>query len=136
MKKAKLFKESALSSVQHLKSKYPDFSASDLQKVQDRLVAGNVYNLLFEKDGSYKQDAAVRAAMLLFGEQEIENGQKKAAAKAKSEANLDVVTRGGDKPTNRGGTQDQPKPKDAKDVLKMLAPIIDSSPYSHKGDTD
>ncbi len=128
------FKESALSSVQHLKSKYPDFSDSDLQSVQDRLVGGTVYNLLFEKDGTYKKDAAVRAAMLLFGEKEIEKSRGKAAAQAKSEANLEVVTRGGDKPTSRGGAQTQPNPKTAKDVVSMMAPLIDQSPYAHKGD--
>src|SRR3990167_3552490 len=80
-------KESAESSVEDLRKDFPDFSAAYLKKVRQRLVTGDLASLFYNKDGSYKKDAAKRIAFAEFGEEE----QKGAVTKAERKGNLDAT---------------------------------------------
>jgi hypothetical protein len=90
----KLWKSSVASSVEALKKEYPDFSATELQKVRSFLVNGEIESLLKDKNGSCKPTAAKVVALALFGEDLIKDLLEQAEKKGVSSAEMEIATRG------------------------------------------
>lgn len=104
-------KTSVDGSVNYLKQSFPDADEEAVTQISSTLEGGiqKVAELLYNNDGTVKQDAAKKLMMLLHGEQEISRMMKIAANQAESRANEDIVTRGADtpKPVKTGATADK-----------------------------
>jgi|SRR3990172_6624826 len=92
--KQKIFRQSAISSVEKLKEEYPNFSRADLQRVRQRLVDGNVEGIFYNKDGSYKENAAEMLAYAEYGKRVIQEMLDSAENRGESKANEKIVQRG------------------------------------------
>jgi hypothetical protein len=84
-------KRSALDSVENLSKAFPNFSKSELSKVQTYLVEGKVDDLIYNADGTYTEDAAMNVANMMFGDKMRSTIEKLANRKGKSEANQEIV---------------------------------------------
>lgn len=97
MKKAeeseKIMKASITGSVDALKTEF-DFSQSELNKVRQFLVNGDVNSLFYEKNGAYRKDAAKRVAYILYGDTIFEDAVEQAEKRGESKANEEIVSRG------------------------------------------
>jgi hypothetical protein len=122
------FKESALSSVSKLKEKFPDFSKSDLSKVRQRLVDGDIDSLFYNEDGTYNETAAEMLAMSMFGSQVVKGLLEQAENKGVSKANEKLVGRG-KKGIARRKSQRSPQEKEALDSVSHLNSQFKEDPY-------
>lgn len=120
------FKSSAISSVDVLKSKYPNFSDRELQKVRQRLVDGNIESLFFNKDGTYKESAAIGLAFAEYGEEVIQSLIEQAEKKGESKANEAIVKKGAKTP--RSSSTKAKKDRQAIDAISHL-PAFKEDPY-------
>lgn len=94
------------SSLKSLKQSFPNMDNIGLKKISNILDSGDVTSIFFDKNGSYKPDAAKKIMMAMYGEGTIKNLMKASAKKAESEANEDILSRGADKPKpQKGGAQ-------------------------------
>ena len=98
LKKIEALKDSAVSSVSKLKEAFPDMDRKSTKEVENILLSGAINDVFFNKDGTYKVDAAKKIAYVLFGDNEIVRKESKARAKAQTEALQDVISRGADRP--------------------------------------
>jgi len=99
---------SVKSSVETLKTEFPDFKAKDLDKIQVTLEKGEDELLAqyLEKNGSLKKDAAVKLAMAKFGQKELntlkgEIDRLHKIIDEQSEQLEGIVDRGKTKPTKQ-----------------------------------
>lgn len=126
---AEALKSSAISSVDSLQKKYPNFSSNELKKVRTRLVQQDLRNLFFDRDGSYREDAAERLAFVLYGNKLMESLKNQAKAEAESAANATIVQRGkkqlvGSK--SKSGTNKT----EADNAIRHLTGQFGNDPYS------
>ena len=93
-------KTSVTSSVKALKQRFPDMESDTLNEVKSILEGGKdkVLSLLYNNDGTVKQDAAVRLTMALYGEDEIQSALKKETTKIETKVNEEILSRGADGP--------------------------------------
>lgn len=124
----KNFQKSAISSVEKLKEQYPNFSRADLQRVRQRLVDGNIEDTFFNKDGTYKPDAAEKLALAEFGKTVIQELLKSAETRGESRANERIVNRGKKKMTPQKSQQG--RSKDAANAIGHLNSAFQDDPYS------
>lgn len=117
----KQFKKSALDSVDQMSKAYPNFMKKHLSEVRSTLVEGKLDDLFYNKDGTYKADAAELVAFAKFGKQMVETLMKRGANKGRSEANRELVDKS---PTairkNRNTDGNQGLPKEAQDAIQHL----------------
>lgn len=92
--KEKAFKQSAISSVEKLREEYPNFSRADVQRIRQRLVDGNVESIFYNKDGSYKENAAEMLAYAEYGKRVVQELLDSAEKRGESKANEKIVQRG------------------------------------------
>jgi hypothetical protein len=90
----KNLRTSVSGSVDALKKEYPDFSNAEIQRIRQFLVKGNVEDLLKEKNGAYKENAAKFVAFALYGEDLVKDLLNQAENRGESKANLEIVERG------------------------------------------
>lgn len=90
----KNLRASVSGSVDALKKEYPDFSNAEIQRIRQFLVKGNVEDLLKEKNGAYKENAAKFVAFALYGEDLVKDLLNQAENRGESRANLEIVERG------------------------------------------
>jgi len=109
MKEAETFEKnlraSVNSSVEALEKDFPDFKRSDLQKIKQVLVSGNVNSFFMEKNGTYQKDAAKRLAYVMYGDNLYSDAVEKAERKGTSKANEEIVSRGQKEISNSKSTQ-------------------------------
>jgi hypothetical protein len=84
-------KESALLSVKNLGETYPDFSRSEISKIKRVLVDGDLDNIFYNSDGSYKEDAAELLAYAMYGKKMMGAVKSRAEKQGESKANLKTV---------------------------------------------
>ncbi len=128
-KRQEAYRDSTNSSVDLLKEKYPNFSKSNLQKVRQRLVDGNIEDLFKKDDGSYNENAAEMLALALYGNQVIDSLTKQARNKGASKAREDLVSRSSSKP-RVSKTQRTREEKNALDAISHLSSSFNKDPYS------
>ena len=99
--------ESISSSLTVLTQSFPDLDKTDIKDIQKVMESGDVNSLFFNKNGSFKPDAAKKIMMALYGESAIKNLTKMAEKRAESKANEDILTRAADnaKPARNSGDQ-------------------------------
>lgn len=124
----KNFKQSVVSSVETLKKQFPNFSNKDLQKVRQRLVDEDIDSLFYNKDGTYKAEAAEMLAFSMFGKQVMESLLNKAEKKGISKANETIVQRGNKKP--RKGQTQRKQSAEALDSISHLQGQFAKDPYA------
>lgn len=124
------FKNSAVSSVDSLKSQFPDFSKKNLQRVHQRLVNGRIEDLFYDKNGNYKPEAAKMVAYAEFGDSLVEKRIGRAKIEGESKANEEIVLRGDKKPKKSKKSQTQQKQKEAVDAISHLQSSFNKDPYS------
>jgi hypothetical protein len=127
--RSKSIKNSAASSVDSLKEKYPNFSSNELKKIRTRLVQQDLRGLFFDKDGNYKADAAEKLALALYGNKLIDQLTAEAKADGESSANADIVARGKKKivaSKSKGGTTRT----DSNNAVQHLTGQFVKDPYS------
>lgn len=124
----KNFKGSVVSSVEKLKQQFPNFSKKDLQKVRQRLVDEDIESLYYNKDGTYKEEAAEMMAFSMFGKQVMESLLSKAKKEGISKANETIVQRGNKKP--RQGQTQRKQSAEALDSISHLQGQFEKDPYA------
>ena len=124
----KNFKGSVVSSVEKLKQQFPNFSKKDLQKVRQRLVDEDIESLFYNKDGTYKEEAAEMMAFSMFGKQVMESLLGRAKKDGISKANETIVKRGNKKP--RQGQTQRKQSTEALDSISHLQGQFSKDPYS------
>ena len=126
----KAVKDSARSSVDGLKQAYPNFSREDLQRINQRLVTGDIVSEFINKDGTYKKDAAEKLALAMFGKSVIKNVQEKAKRDAGNKATEEVVGRGNEKmKTSKKMEAQQASSTKEKDAVEHLSGMFTEDPY-------
>lgn len=116
------------SSVKKLKDAFPDFNTNTERKVRKLMSAGNVTSLFYNSDGTYKDDAAEKLVMAIYGKQEIDRLVKKASRKAESKATEQVVSRASDKPTSKK-KQEVPTATTEENIMKHFKELFPSKTY-------
>ena len=128
--RVKVVKETASSSVDFLKEKFPNFKQSDLQRIQRVLVDGNLESRFYNKDGSVKKEAAVKLAMAEYYENILERVKGVSENKGKTEANLDIAERGKKKLTKSKSTAAVQQERKAEDAVSHLSAHMQEDPYA------
>lgn len=121
-------KTSADSSVKKLKNSFPELNANAERKIRKVLNGGEVLNLFYNGDGSYKEDAAEKLVLAMFGKQELDRLVKKESKKAASRATEAVVSRASDKPSSTK-KQEVPVPTSEEDIKKKFSELYPSQTY-------
>jgi hypothetical protein len=95
------FKNSALSSLEQVKADFPGIDDKELKKLEKVLTGGSLGSEFFNKDGTYRVDAAKKLALIQYAPTEIERLSKKLTKlqqknKELSDQLAGVVSRGRD----------------------------------------
>lgn len=95
------FKNSALSSLEQVKTDFPGIDDKELKKLEKVLTGGGLASEFFNKDGTYRVDAAKKLALIQYAPTEIERLSKKLTKlqqknKELSDQLAGVVSRGRD----------------------------------------
>jgi hypothetical protein len=122
------FKTSALSSVKALKEEYPNFNASQLQKIRQHLVNGDVNSLFMSSDG-YQDDAAERIAFALYGKKILKAKINQAEKTGKSKAKEEYFERGNKTPRTSSSQQGYSN-NSAKEAASHLQGQFKDDPYA------
>ncbi len=122
-------KNSAINSVDSLKNKYPNFSSNELRKIRTSLVDGGLENLFYDKNGVFKEDAAEKVALALYGDKLIQSFIKQAESKSESKANANIVARGKKKMVGSKYKSGANK-TDANNAIHHLSGQFNKDPYS------
>ena len=117
------------SSVESLKKEYPNFSKADLQRVEQRMVDGNIEEPFYEKDGSYKAEAAEMMAFAMYGKRIMKALLNRATKDGTSSANETIVQRG-NKKMRKASKNTSPEGKQNVDAVSHLNSHFDDDPYS------
>lgn len=121
-------KKSASLSVKNLKEEYPDFSRSEIGKIQNILVNGRVDELFIDSDGSYKEDAAEILAYAMYGKKMLESVRKTSERRGESKANLKTVD-SSPKSVRRQKSADQKRGVNL-DAVGHLSSAFKKDPYA------
>ena len=127
--KQKALKESVSRSVDNLRDTF-DLSKADLQRVRQRLVNNDTDDLFYDKDGAFREDAAKRIALALYGEKVYDELLSQAENKGKSKATEEHVLRANKTPKRNNKGQQAPQNKKASDAVQHLAPAFQNDVYS------
>lgn len=127
--RVKKMKESVNSSVKHLQKIYPNFRQAELQRIRQILVEGNPDSIFFNKDGSYKEDAAVRLANALHYSKLVKEVKNKAKNEGVSEANLEIVNKGKKKMDKSKAAAGGERKEAALKAVEHLTTQFRSDPY-------
>jgi len=119
--KVDLIKRSVNSSVDKLKEVFPDMDRKAIKEIESVMVGGTVGDLLFNKDGTYKSDAAKKIAFILYGDNEIKKREAKAKVSATNDSLQDVISRGSDKPRFGKGQMAVPSNEQADFITRTFA---------------
>jgi hypothetical protein len=117
--KVKTFRDSALSSLEQVKADFPGMDEKELKKLEKTLTGGGLGSEFFNKDGTYRADAAKKLALIQYAPTEIERLSKKLSKlqqknKELSDQLAGVVSRGRDTINDeKGGKNDLQDPKNA-----------------------
>lgn len=117
------------SSVESLRREYPNFSKADLQRVEQRMVDGNIEEPFYEKDGSYKEEAAEMMAFAMYGKRIMKALINRATKDGASSANETIVQRG-NKKMRKASKNTSPEGKQNVDAVSHLNSHFDDDPYS------
>lgn len=123
------FRDSAVSSVDVLKGRFPDFNPDELNGVQQGLVRNEINALFFDKDGLYLKDAAIKFALAKHGEPLLERIKEMAKKKGESEATEKMVATGSDK-MKASKVKTSAKEKQEKDAIQHLGGVFGEDPYA------
>lgn len=115
------FKASVSGSVDHLKQSFPDILPEIESEISGILTGGakEVVNLIFNKDGTVKKEAAEQLMFLKHGKTEMLKMMHAASNIAETKSNEDILTRGADKP-GEGVKRDQRKTETISEGTKNL----------------
>jgi len=122
-----VFKGSVISSVDRLRKEFPNFGKKDLQKIQQRLVNEDIESLFYNKDGSYKEEAAEMLAYSMYGKQVIQSLLNEASKDGETKANSEIVKRGSKKP--RATKTQRQQRTEAMDAINHLQGQFTRNPY-------
>lgn len=82
------------STVESLRTTFPDMDADKAKEVEKVLKSGNIDRLFSDATGAYLPDAATRIALALYGKEEIESKSKKSFKKGKNDGLMEKVAKG------------------------------------------
>lgn len=127
--KTEALKKSAISSVEKLKETFPGLKQSDVQRVRQVLINGNINSLFMDKDGKYAEDAAKKIALALNGDYLIELLTERAANEGKSKATEEIVFNA-EKTVRSSGKNESPEKKQQIDAISHLSGLVKTDPYA------
>ena len=128
--RGKIVKSSASSSVDFLKKQFPNFKSGDLQRIKKVLVDGTAESYLYNKDGSIKEEAALKLAFFFHGEKILEKARDVSKKKGMSEANMETVRRGKKKLKSNKSTSGAQQSSQADDAVAHLQQHFKEDPYA------
>lgn len=127
------YQASVKQSLSSIKQFFPDATESYVQSVEDKLLKEGIDSLFKDESGNFKPDAAARFVRASDdGANLITQLQQIAYDKAKTEANLDILTRSQRTSPNSGGTaqkQDVNQEKVNDYIQKLVGGVNQSSNY-------
>jgi len=126
------FSASATSSVDALVKEFPNFDKNQLQSVRDRLVRGDFVSLLFKEDGTYRDDAAKRLALALYGDKQISLQVQKAIKEGETKANEENIDRGNQTVVTKKAQEQQQNAQQNAAVTHLSEELNQVSPYGSK----
>ena len=121
-------KKTANLSVKNLKEEYPDFSRSEIGKIQNLLVNGRVDELFMDSNGGYKEDAAEILAYAMYGKKMLDSVRKSSERRGESKANLKTVD-SSPKSVRRQKSSDQKRGVNL-DAVGHLSSAFKKDPYA------
>lgn len=122
-------KQSANSSVDKLSKDYPNFSKSELARVKSYLVEGKFESLIYNSDGTYKDDAAENIANMMFGKKMRETIEKLAMRRGESRANQRIVESSA-KSVGKKKSSNASKTSAPNEVQHLGSVVVDNDPYA------
>jgi hypothetical protein len=120
---------SVISSVEGLKKEYPNFSNADLQRVKQRMVDGTIEEQFYEKDGTYKPEAAEMLAFALYGKKVMKSLLNAANKDGITEAN-ELIVKKGNKSLKTSGKGRSPANKQNEEAVSHLDAHFNDDPYA------
>lgn len=123
------FKTSALDSVKSLKETFPNFSNSDLDKVQDILIGDKINDIFYNSDGSLKTNSAEMVANAIYGEKMRKTIKELSMRKGESMANQRIVDMSPKGIKKNKSSQSSNGGLNVK-AVSHLASTFDKDPYS------
>lgn len=99
-----LLTTSIKSSVEQLKTSFPDMPQNVVTQIESDLVSGGYRSLFFDENGAITPDGATRLAMARFGKEAIDAISKARANEAVSNERLETLSRTPDKAEQKGGS--------------------------------
>ena len=113
-----------------------NFSPKVKKTVKELMSDGveSINSLLFEKDGTWKKEAAEKLAYVLYGKDVIDYAKAIVSRRAESKANEDIITRGHDQPgkNNSGASNKSLEEEQALKAARELIPGGSTNPHLNK----
>jgi len=117
-------KKAITNSLSYLKQSFPDTDEGVVTSVKEILEGGpqSVLNLVFNSDGTAKEDAAEKLLMLLHGKSEISTMMEIASSQTETRINEELLTRSADttKPVQKTGGKGPQISEETKQKLEEL----------------
>ena len=118
--------ESIKGSVEALSQVFPDMDKNAVNKIRTVMKGGDLSNILLNKDGTWKTNAASKIAYMLYGEDEI---KRRETTLSESQNNLNnIVDRGSNQPNVKGKTA-APLSSEVEGALKMFDGLVSKRTY-------
>lgn len=127
--KTKKVKESVVSSVKNLEKQFPNFNSAEKQRIRQILVNGDTDSIFRNKDGSYKDDAALRLANALHYEKLNKRSASVAKNQGITEANLEIVNKSKKKLDKGKSSSAMQKEQVANKAVEHLSSHFNKDPY-------
>lgn len=126
------FKKSISGSLKALKTSFPELETKDIKDIQVRLESGDINSLFYDKNGTYREDAAERLLLAMCGKDAIKSAMKVAARRAESKTNEELLSRGATKPkpeTKGGSAAQQVDPEVNKAIDALVGGLNKKTTY-------
>ena len=127
-------KQTAMDSVASFEKQFPNFKSSEIQRIRQVLVNGNLNSYFFDKNGNWLPDAAKRIAFMETGDDLLDRARKSGVKQGESKANEEKVINGNERPpgtTNQGG--EQVMQKDQLNAVQHLVGLTSKDPFVGNG---
>lgn len=121
-RKDKAYKQSVQSSVNALKSAFPDMLPDVQSDVEHTLSSGALINEFFNSDGTYKPEAAEMLMLAKHGKEVISQLMEIAQLRGESKANEEIVMRSPSTPKGKKGVKPEEIRKEVTETVEKLLP--------------
>ena len=120
--KTKAYQASVNSSVDHLKSSFPDMTPDVIEDIKSTLSSGSLFGEFYNQDGTLKPNAAEMLALAKHGKDFISQLIEIAQRQGESAANEELLDRANKTPRSRNSKGTEVPRKEVTDMVNDLLP--------------